>query len=305
MPHGVVADGVRRRESRREEAYADVVADRGRGALLDHLLVAALDAALALPDRDPVAQAVGRDLDLDVPGMLQELFRVDGAVAEGGLGLRGGAGERAGHVFPALDPPHSLASPARRGLEKDGIPRLFAELRELRGISRGAGRAGHDRDARLLHEHAAARLRPHGFDRRGRGADEGEPRLGAGAGERRALREEAVARVHERGAGLSRGGEERGDREVALRGGRRSEPDREVRGRDVGRGAVDVRVDRDGLDPEVATRAKDPQRDFAAVRDEKPHSATVIPRSTLACHSEAEARIRVSSLRSLRVDSCA
>ena len=45
---------------------ADLVAQRGRGALLDELLVAALRRAVALAEAHDVAVRVGEDLQLDV-----------------------------------------------------------------------------------------------------------------------------------------------------------------------------------------------------------------------------------------------
>ena len=60
---------------------------RTEGGLFDKLLVAALDAALALAQRDHPAVVVGEDLELDVPGVLEEFLDVDAAVAERGLGF--------------------------------------------------------------------------------------------------------------------------------------------------------------------------------------------------------------------------
>ena len=54
----------------------------------------ALDRALALPEVDDVAVGVAQHLDLDVPGLLDELLEEDAVVAEGGLGL-GPAGREA------------------------------------------------------------------------------------------------------------------------------------------------------------------------------------------------------------------
>src|SRR5258708_5267657 len=61
---------------------------RRRRALLQHLLVLALQRAVALADMDHVAMAVGKHLDLDVPWMVEILLDIDLIVAEGGAGLR-------------------------------------------------------------------------------------------------------------------------------------------------------------------------------------------------------------------------
>ena len=68
----LLAGGLRQRRCRR---------------LLDQLLVATLDRAVALAEVDAVAVAVDHDLDLDVAVVLQPLLEVERVVAEGGAGL--------------------------------------------------------------------------------------------------------------------------------------------------------------------------------------------------------------------------
>src|SRR5262249_23426728 len=62
--------------------------------LLDELLVAPLDRAFALTEVDHVAPAVGQDLDLDVPGLLDGTLQVDGGVADRAPGLAARHAER-------------------------------------------------------------------------------------------------------------------------------------------------------------------------------------------------------------------
>jgi hypothetical protein len=69
-------------DGRRAKLSAECVVDGGRGRLLDDLLVAALDRALALEEVDRVAVAVGEDLDLDVARRLEVVLEEDRAVAE-------------------------------------------------------------------------------------------------------------------------------------------------------------------------------------------------------------------------------
>src|SRR5690349_13865912 len=64
------------------------------GSNLDDLLVSALDRAVTLVQMDDVAVVVAEQLDLDVLGLVEEALDKDGAVAEGALGLRGGALKR-------------------------------------------------------------------------------------------------------------------------------------------------------------------------------------------------------------------
>ena len=62
----------------------------GVGRLLEDLLVAALDRAVALAEVDAVAVAVDRDLDLDVAVLVEPLLEVERVVAERGLAPRSG-----------------------------------------------------------------------------------------------------------------------------------------------------------------------------------------------------------------------
>ena len=63
---------------------------QGGGGLLHQLLVAALDRALPLEEVHRVAERIGQDLKLDVPGVGHELLDVDPSVAKAGGGLGGG-----------------------------------------------------------------------------------------------------------------------------------------------------------------------------------------------------------------------
>jgi len=69
------------------------VADEGRWRLFDHLLVAALDGALALVQVDHVAVRVAEHLDLDVARLLDKLLDEDAVVAEAVARLVPAAGE--------------------------------------------------------------------------------------------------------------------------------------------------------------------------------------------------------------------
>ena len=76
-----------RARAERDRGVAHLLAqlgrERRRRRLLDQLLVAALDRALALAQVDDVAVAVAEDLELDVARLDQVLLEVDRAVAEG------------------------------------------------------------------------------------------------------------------------------------------------------------------------------------------------------------------------------
>jgi hypothetical protein len=73
-------------------ACADVVGQDRRRALLDQLLMVALDRAVALAEVDAVAVAVAEHLDLDVAAALDQALEEHAIVAEGAPGLACGVG---------------------------------------------------------------------------------------------------------------------------------------------------------------------------------------------------------------------
>src|SRR5204862_8094076 len=99
--------------------------------LFQDLLMAPLEAALALPRRDRVAARVGDDLNFDVPRPLDQLLRVDGPVGKEGPGFRRGARERAVELPLGRDAPHSLPASARRRLEQHRVTRGPRDLLQL------------------------------------------------------------------------------------------------------------------------------------------------------------------------------
>src|SRR5262249_50880282 len=139
-PAGGVLDGLRCGDGRRREALPQLRVHGRRGALLDDLLVAPLEAALAFADGDPVAARVADDLDLDVARPLDELLGVDGAVAEEDLRFRARPLEGRAELFLALDAPHALAAAAGGRLQEQRVPGPAAERGELLGP---VGRARH------------------------------------------------------------------------------------------------------------------------------------------------------------------
>ena len=105
-----VADGLHRFQGRFGHALPEIVLHRGGRGLLDHLLVPALHRALPFVQVDPGARPVEQDLDLHVPGALDEALQVHGRVGEepgpaGGGGLhrlcQPGLVARDAHADPA------------------------------------------------------------------------------------------------------------------------------------------------------------------------------------------------------------
>src|SRR5215831_13081732 len=78
----LVADRARERDGGVAHPPAQFGVERGGGRFLEHLLMAALDRAVALAERDDVAVRVGEDLDLDVARPLEIALAEDLVVAE-------------------------------------------------------------------------------------------------------------------------------------------------------------------------------------------------------------------------------
>ena len=169
------------------------VEERAR-RLLDHLLVAALDRALALPQVDAVAVAVGDELDLDVARLLDVFLDEHAIVGERGLGLVGRRAETLARLVVVVGDAHALAAAAGRRLDHHRIADLAGDLHRLLGIRDGVQVARHGADAGLQRELLRFDLVAHGVDGERIGADEGDAGLGQRLLEFLLLREEAVAR---------------------------------------------------------------------------------------------------------------
>ncbi len=109
---------------------AQGIVDRGRGRLLDQLLVPPLDRAVTLPEEENGPVAVGEDLCLDVPRLLEVALDVDRVVREvlQPLTLRRLEGlHGAGRVGDDL---HPLPAAACRRLDDQRIPDLLRRARQ-------------------------------------------------------------------------------------------------------------------------------------------------------------------------------
>ena len=165
----------------------------GGGGLLQHLLVPALERAVALAEVDDGAVAVGDDLQLDVARRLEIALHVDRAVAEGGLRLGLGGGDRLGQAVGVLGDLHAAPAAARCRLDQHWEADGFGGGHRLFDGRDPAVRAGDDRDAGVLHRLFGADLVAHDPDVLGARADEGVAVGFQDLGEAGVLREEAVA----------------------------------------------------------------------------------------------------------------
>ena len=113
-----VADGLGGRHRARPELGPARRVQGGRGALLDDLLVAALDGALPLEQVHHRPVDVAEDLHLDVAGPQHVGLDEHGPVAEAGGRLARRRGQRVGERLGALDDAHAPPAPARRRLHE-------------------------------------------------------------------------------------------------------------------------------------------------------------------------------------------
>ena len=166
----------------------------GRG-VLHHLLVAALEGAVPLPQVHHVAVLVAQDLDLDVLGLHQVLLDEDVLAAEGLLGLAAHQLKGGPNLLRRVAAAHPPAAAAGGGLQNDGEAVGHGLLQGLVGILErfgGAGDGGHAAgDGRGL----GGQLIPHPGQHVGGRADELDTLRLAGPGEVGILAEEAIAGV--------------------------------------------------------------------------------------------------------------
>src|SRR6185369_1556964 len=116
-----VADGARGGERSGGHLGAERGGHDGAGRLLNDLLVAALDRALALAEVQQRAVPIAEHLHLDVARTDEELLQVDPAVTERRLRLTTRGRERVGELALRRDRPHALPAAARGRLHEHGI----------------------------------------------------------------------------------------------------------------------------------------------------------------------------------------
>ena len=90
----------------------------GCRGLLDDLLMAALQRAVALEQVDRLPVPVGEHLHLDMARPIDQPLEQHPVVAERCLGLAPAGGERLEEVRGLVDPAHALAAATGRGLDQ-------------------------------------------------------------------------------------------------------------------------------------------------------------------------------------------
>ena len=166
-----VADRVRDRDGDLAHAPAQRRPDHGRGRLLDQLLMAPLQRAIALAEVKDAAVRVGEDLDLDVACVVDGAFEQQPCVAERRLRFGRGGRERGSERVLGRDAAHAAAAAACRRLDHHRIADATRRIAQGRRGLLGAVVARHDRDTRGGHALARCGLVGHRAHRRRRRAD--------------------------------------------------------------------------------------------------------------------------------------
>ena len=215
--HGAGADvahGQGKALGRRLDLLGLLGDEQRRGGLLDHLLVAPLDRAVAHAQGPGGAVPVSDQLDLDVPGAGDQALQEDRAVAERPKRLVAGALEGVLQVVGRGHHPDAAAATPRGRLEHQRVADLVrAGQRALEGVDRAAAPGCH-RDADLLGEQLRADLVAQPAHGLGARADEGDAQTLAQVHEGGVLGHEAPTRPHRVGAGLGQGALQHGQVEV-------------------------------------------------------------------------------------------
>jgi hypothetical protein len=219
-----IAEPPARLGAARADLRDQVPIDARRRRLLDDLLVAALQRAVAVAEPQRRAVRVAQYLDLDVPRMFQEFLEIEVGIGEGTACFGAGDRKRIGQLGLASHHAHAAATAAARGLDDDRVADRRGHpadsLRIVRQGTLGAGNAG---NAGGVHSPLGGDLVAHGADGSGTGTNEDEAAGFRPLGKGGVLGEKAVARMDRLGAG-GFGGEKQGGRvEVAAR--RRGWPD--------------------------------------------------------------------------------
>jgi hypothetical protein len=242
-----------------------------------------------------VSVPIGDDLNLDVPGVLDELLQEHRPLPERSLRLPlrapHGLDEILRLPYRAHPPPAAPGARLDQNRETDALGLLPEALLALVLLARVAGNGRHVGLAReLLRPHLVS----HPLHHLRRRSDPDEPCLLDRPREVRVLREKAVPWVDRLGPALPRGSDDLLDVQVALRGGGRSHRVGFVGEPDVHRVLVRLRVDGHGGYAELAAGPDHAHRHLPAVGDEQlPERGLVEGRSAQA-HDSLHAGSRFS-----------
>src|SRR5262249_8036944 len=178
-----------RARDRLADRVAGVDVERGRGAFLPDLLMAALQRAVALAEMNGAALAIAEHLDLDMARPFQILLEIDRVIAECGLGFYASCSERGREALRAIGDLHAAAAATGGGLDEH---RNSDRARDRARFLAGAGaafRARYHRNAKPADSALGLDLVAHDADMGGLGTDEVDVVLFEDLGKARVLGE--------------------------------------------------------------------------------------------------------------------
>ena len=236
--------------------------------LLDDLLVAPLQRAVALEEVNGVAMGVAEHLHLDVARRADKALDQHAGIAKGTQGLALAGFERGPEIGRIGDQAHALATTAGHRLDEHRITGLARHPLEKAGLLILAHIARHHRNAGIAHQRLGGVLQAHGTDRRRRRADKDDAGALAGFGETDILGQKAIAGVDRLRAGLPGRLENAVRAEIAVADARFPDCHRLVGHLDVERLLVGGGMDRDNPHAEAMRGAGDAACDLATVGDQ-------------------------------------
>ncbi|MCY1416847.1 hypothetical protein D9M71_323640 [compost metagenome] len=245
-----VADLDARPDATVQHFLASLLVDTRSWRFFQHLLVTALQRAVAVAEVNGVALAVGENLNFHVTRIGQELLQVDHGVAERRTRFGTGQLGRLDQLGLFVDHAHAATTTATGSLDDHRVTHLASDRQGgfLVFRQRAVG-ARNGRYASFLHGVLRRHLVAHQADDVSGRTDEGEARTLDLLGEVGVLGEEAVARVNAVGTGDFSRGDDRRDVQVRLAGRSRANAYRFVGQRQMHEFAVGGGVHRHRLDP--------------------------------------------------------
>ena len=267
-PRADIVNGLGQSDGRRAHRRSQFRRHGGRGRLLDNLLVAALDGALALAQMDDAAALVGQHLYFNVARMGQGALQQQVSGAEGGRRLASCRGQCLRQRARLVDEAHPLAAAARRRLDHHRIAQRFGRGNEGCVALVAAVEAGQHGHTEALGQRAGSTLVAHRGDGLGRWADEGQPGVGAGTGEIGVLGQKAVAGMDGVRSGALGGVKDGGDVEIGAGRRGRAKTHGGIGLFHVSAAGVGVGIDSHGAQAQLVAGADDAAGDLAAVGDE-------------------------------------
>ena len=197
----LVADGMGGGDGGNPQCVAQLVRQAGGGGFLDHLLVAALQRAIAFEQVDGIAMAVGKQLHFYVARALDQLLQHHAGIAEGSFALALGGHQGFLEFVCRMDGAHTLAATAGHRLDQQRETDTFGGLLQPHQALVRALIARRDRHAGFLHRGLGGVLQRHHAHGAFRRADEDDPDLFQRLGEIGILGKKAIAGVNGIGAG--------------------------------------------------------------------------------------------------------